>query len=175
VSIFFELIWLDLFPAGTYIPPNAVAPMLLTLGVSSYFNIQDATMLALPILVSMPAALLASRIEYWQRKLQNAGYNRIIHWGRKDAEDSVPGRVLMQSLAQSFIMHILFFCVCQLVLILTIRGLSWYLGHLPAISGLGWMHLWFAAGIGGVMSLRVRRSYVVFLLCLVCVVLIGSA
>lgn len=149
--------------------------MLLTLGVSSYFNIQDATMLAFPMLVSMPAALLASRIEYWQRKMQNAGYNRIIHWGRRDEEDSVPGKVLVQSLAQSLILHALFFCLCLLVLIVTIKGLSWYLGHLPAISGVGWMHLWFAAGIGGVMSLRVRRSYVVFLLCLVCVVLIGSA
>ncbi|MFV0347535.1 MAG: PTS sugar transporter subunit IIC [Halodesulfovibrio sp.] len=175
VSIFFELIWLDLFPAGTYIPPNAVAPMLLTLGISHYFNVQDAPTLAFPILVSLPAALLAARIEYRQRKMQNAGYNRIIHWGRKDAEDSVPGRVVVRSLVQSFVMHALFFCLCQLVLIVTIKGLSWYMGHLPAIPGIGWMHLWFAAGIGGVMSLRVRRSYVVFLLCLVCVVLIGTA
>ncbi|UZP69125.1 PTS sugar transporter subunit IIC [Desulfovibrio mangrovi] len=175
VAIFFELIWLDLFPAGTYIPPNAVASMLLTLGVSRYFNIQDASLLAFPMLVSLPAALLASRIEYWQRKMQNAGYNRLIQWGRKDVEDSEPGRILFRSLLQSFVMHVAFFCLCQLVLIGTIRGLSWYLGHLPVINGVEWLHLWFVAGLGGVMSLRVRRSYFVFALGLVSIVLIGIA
>lgn len=172
VAIFFELFWLDLFPAGTYIPPNSVASMLLTIGVSHYFGIHEAPVLVIPMLISLPTALLFSKVEYWQRKMQNHGYNTLIQWGRKNADVNIPGEIILRSLIQLVVIHAIFFSICLLVLIGTINAMSYYIGHLPVVQSISWMHLWFIAGIGGAMSLRVRRSYVVFLICLLGVVLV---
>ncbi len=137
--------------------------MLLVLGVSRYFGIDQAALLAVPIMISLPAALLSAKVEYWQRRMQASGYNRIIRWGRKGEESDAAGRVILLSLFQILALHVVFLCACLLVLIGTIWAMSWYLGHLPVINGVTWLHLWFVAGIGGIMSLRVRRSYVLFL------------
>jgi len=173
-AVFFELFWLDLFPAGTYIPPNAVASMLLTLGVSHYFGVQQASLLVIPVLLSLPAAMLCSKVEYWQRRMQNEGYNKLMRWARRNEDTNEPGRLILRSLAQQVAMHTAFLSLCLLVLIGTIKVMYWYLGHLPSISGIQWSHLWFIGGIGGVMSLRVPRFYAVFLICLVCVVLLRT-
>ena len=174
LAIFYELFWLDLFPAGTYIPPNAFASMVLTIGVAQYFGVQSASQLVVPMAIGLPAALLGAKVEYWQRKLQNAGYNKLIHWGRRAEVTDISGTAILRSLVQLFLLHLAFIAVCMLVLIGTINVISWYLGHLPVIPNIEWAHLWFAACIGGVLSLRVQRSYLVFIVFLMVAVLLGS-
>ncbi len=172
MALFYELFWLDLFPAGTYIPPNSAASLLLGIGVAHYYGISAPTSLAVPMLLSLPAALVAAKLEHWQRRSQNAGYNRLIWWGRHLEENNTPGAVLFWSLVQLAVIHALFISVCLLVLIGTINLMALYIGHLPTVPGVGWPHLWFGAAIGGILSLRVPRSYLVFLLCLLCVMVI---
>lgn len=174
LAIFFELLWLDLFPAGTYIPPNAGASMLLTLGVARYFGIDQASLLAVPMVISLPASMLSSKMEYLQRHMQNKSYNRILQWARMPRSANEPGNVIAFSLLQQALFHAMFFSVALLVLIGTIKVMYWYIGHLPSIARVTWLHLWFFAAIGGVLSLRVRAAYLVFLACLAVSVVVLS-
>lgn len=172
LAIFFELFWLDLFPVGTYIPPNASISLLLSLGVARYFAMDTSAMLAVPMALSLPASMLSSKMEHWQRRMQDKGYNTVVNWGRKinKQDDVAPtGRVVAVSLLQQFAINIVFFCACLLVLIGTIKLISLVLGYLPVINSVTWPALWFVAALGAILSLRVRRSYLVCLFSLLAV------
>lgn len=171
LSIFFELLWLDLFPVGTYIPPNAIFPLLLTLCASRYFSVNSPELLVIPLAISLPAAMLGAQIESFQRRSRNRSYNRLIRWGRSavDArllrtfpERNSPGVLITVSLLQIFLLHFIFFSAYMLVLIGTIRLISAHSGHLPVVYGVTWVHIWLVGIIGCVLSLRLPRSWVVF-------------
>lgn len=174
MGVFFELFWLDLFPAGTYIPPNSAASMLLSLAAARYLGLTSPEYLVVPMAISLPAATLGAHVEYFQRQLQNRSYNAVINWGRKARPSlsfDTPGARIASALLQLFIFKVVFFLACLLVLIGVLNGLRVSLGHLPVATGLTWGHLWFAAALGGVLALRVRRSYAFFIATLLVVVL----
>jgi len=52
LGIFFELLWLDLFPAGTFIPPQSVYAVLLTLSISYIFALKNISQLWALIIIT---------------------------------------------------------------------------------------------------------------------------
>jgi PTS system mannose-specific IIC component len=159
VGLFFELIWLDLFPAGTFIPPNGAASTLCGLALIHYFALSEPNQIALVLALVLPLGLLAARLEGSQRTWQNAGYNEILHWARRDTRvDSPPERIVARSVGQLVGLYGLAF-LASLVLLLWLTGLLLPLIPKPHRFQLTWAHLWFVASLGGLVSLRIRRVY----------------
>ncbi len=168
LAVFFELIWLDLLPVGTCIVPNGTAPMLLCLAAGESFGLQSAEEMALPMLLSLPAACMSAKLEHIQRWRQDRVYNKALSWGRGEgqhAEGVAPfGGMIARAMLEQVVMQTLFFLGALFVFMLTISLLSAVLGHIPRVTGLSWAMVWFTGALGGVLAVRVMHAYVVFIL-----------
>lgn len=177
VALFYELFWLDLFPAGTFVPPQSVASTVMALSLISYFGLSGPSEYALPLLCSLPMGLLGVRLELFQRRWQDAGYNSLLHWARKTGSRHTarhaPGRLVGISLLQLFALYFITFCLGLLALIAVMTFLQAQQTVLGAGMALQWGHLWFVGALGGVLSLRIRKSYVTFALCAAVVLALG--
>ncbi|MDD5724173.1 MAG: PTS sugar transporter subunit IIC [Syntrophales bacterium] len=69
VGAFIELLWIDRLPMGTYIPPNdSVAAVLATAGAilaGRELGSPPRELIALAILIFLPAGLLARQVDVW--------------------------------------------------------------------------------------------------------------
>lgn len=164
LAVFYELFWLDLFPAGTYMPPNPLFPMLCVLTLSKSLAEPGIATLFLPVAVTLPLASLGSFIERRQREWQVAGYNRVALSLRAGGDiGQAAARSVSASLAQLFAFNaVAFFVVADLVLaaasLPAVRaGLS------PVWPGVSWPLLWAIGAVGGMLSLRIRRNYILFI------------
>jgi PTS system mannose-specific IIC component len=160
ISIIFELFWLDLIPAGTYIPPNTAASNLACLTLMHTFGLATPAEAVFPILLCLPLGWIGARLEDLLRVRQNAAYDSLQSWARGDAGRPVHlGRTILEGMAQSGVAHFLFFFAAALSLISLVGLLrAWDLLQPP--QGLfSWGHLWVAASFGGILSLRSLRAY----------------
>lgn len=168
VSLVFELLWLDLIPAGTFIPPNPAAGNLTALTLMTAYGLAGPSDAVFPILLGMPMAWLASALERMHRSWHNAGYDTLQGWllpGRQDAY--APGILVRRALVQAAGSYFVFFAVGA-GLLAVLAGLLLERGLMrPAPDTFSWGALWLWASLGGLMSLRVPRAYAV----LVCVAL----
>lgn len=158
IGIFFELFWLDLFPAGTFIPPHAPAATLTTLALASRLGAVEPRVVLLAILLGLPMSWLGARLDQVRREFENRNYNRVLQDARKPA-DFHPERVVLASLAVLCALHFLVFGLC-------LGLLDWLAGlieplwlDLFADLPVSWPWLWLAASLGAVLSLRWRRAY----------------
>lgn len=177
MGIFFELFWLDQIPAGTYIPPHTVLSAFLVLSLIYYFEMTTPAEIVYPILLSLPMALLGAKIEYFQRRWQDGGYNNLLHWARMPARrrnPDHPKRLVRFSVLQQLCMQFGFFIVAVLALAGALILLQSYEEPAALASGLRWPHLWFVAAIGGLLALRMRRSYAILLCSLLGVALFNT-
>jgi len=133
--------------------------------MSRYFGLHTAAELAVPLFLALPMAHLAARLEYQQRKWQDAGYNALLHWARRahlETTDSRPERLVARSLAQIVTLNFLLFTLGLLVLLTLYHLLRDWLPPGALNLPLTWRHLWFLAGIGGIVGLRLQKSIALF-------------
>ncbi|WP_342448593.1 PTS sugar transporter subunit IIC [Desulfobaculum xiamenense] len=160
VSAVFELFWLDLIPAGTFIPPNAAASNLAALMLIHFFGFTTPAEAMFPILFSLPLSWFAARLEQFQRYRQNAAYDALqaqVRLGRDTAY--APARLVERSILQSGILYFVFF-VASLMGLIVLTGMLLSNGFLHMqTDALGWGHLWVAASFGPLLSLRSMRAY----------------
>lgn len=162
IALFFELFWLDQIPVGTYIPPNSLLSMFLALSLAQYFHLDTPGLLVYPLVCAIPMALVASRLEYLQRRWQDAGHNSLLHWQRASGklEHSLqPERLVLVSLLQQFMMYFALFILGLLSLLALLHFLQAPEVRKMLTLPLSWMHIWFLAAIGGVLALRTKQSY----------------
>ncbi len=170
IAAFFELLWIDLIPAGTFIPPNAIFCVLATMTIVEIFSLELPSQIFPVMLATIPVAFLCSWLEGIQRDTQNSNYNLILQQSRKTAENYKPGIMIAGS-------------VLQILLIYLALGLSGIYGlylitekiqlYLPATDDLSWGHLLMAASISALAALRIKKAYfsLVFALVLISVYL----
>lgn len=168
VGLFFELLWLDLFHAGTYIPPNGPASVVAAICLAEIWSFgSEPGLVALCIALAIPIGLLGPQVEYAQRRWQNAGYNALLHWSRHSHRQDSEGILTwlsLRSVGQLAVVQILYF--------LCATSLAWVAGSIIDARQvfmtldlpLTWPLLWFSACVGAVLALRVRRAYAVLLL-----------
>ncbi len=162
VGVFFELLWLDLIPAGTFIPPNTCLATFVALALCNDAGALRPAAAVIPMLLSIPAALLGGRVEQMQRRWQDAGYNEMVHWARQPQEHAgalTLEKIVLLSLVQQMLANWLLFCALLVVL----APLNRFLLHAydPASAGLplAWGHVWLLAAMGGLIALRLRNAY----------------
>lgn len=165
VALVFELFWLDLIPAGTFIPPNAAAANLTALCLVTVFGFSEPSQVVFPLLLAFPLAWVSSRLEQAHRRRQDRGYNILHGWLQADRQgDYAPGLLIRRAITQALSGYFLFF-------LLTVTSLvaltSWLLGHgllRPPIEMFTWGHLWIGATLGGFLALRVSGAYMILTL-----------
>lgn len=161
IAIFFELFWLDLIPAGTFIPPHLTAATFSALSLTTYFGMDHPAKVMGVLFASMPLAWLGAKAEGWVRERDQGSYNKLLNWTRDPQSPHVPSTLILSSLCRTFVMSGLTFYVAVLALMFIFRAfLTMYPGLLPSID-ITWAHLWVAATMGGLMALRVKRAYAV--------------
>lgn len=174
VGVFFELFWLDAFPAGTYVPPHAMAGALMALALCGLMSpapalgAGQAGLALAPMALGVGCAEAFRRLEMWQRQWQNRAYDKLnARLERGEAPDS--GRLLAASATQLAGLNLAAFYAAAYAGVLLAPRLGAKLSLLPGpgpvaglaegASGWAWGHLWFVAAIGGVLSLRLARAY----------------
>jgi hypothetical protein len=151
------LLWLDLFPAGTYIPPHALISLTATLTLLACLPDADMRLTALVVVATLPLAYLGAWVEQMHRKRQNACYNQLLIWNRSgDARVFAPERLTARALVEIFAINfaVLFFSLIPLLL--GARMLQ------PLLAGgvqPTWPMLWIGACAGAILALRVPRAY----------------
>jgi len=160
IAVFYELLWLDFIPVGTFIPPNMCAASLTALAISSYFGLDSLPLIALPLALGLPMAWLGAKLERVMRDRLNRSYGGVLQWVRKPIDVGVPGRLLMGSLASKVLANWVFFLVGAGCAALITRFALTHYGPFLASLKLSWSYLLIAASVGGLLALRLRSLYV---------------
>lgn len=160
VSLVFELFWLDLIPAGTFIPPNAAASNLIVLAVAEIYGFREPAQIIFPVLLSLPLAWVASRGEQMLRRRQDQGYDTLQLWLRPGSDDEYRPQDLVRRAALMSAAGYLVFMLAAASLM--VAGVGWLLGQgllRPPMHMFSWPHLWITASLGGLLALRVPGAY----------------
>jgi len=159
VAIFYELLWLDFIPVGTFIPPHMTAATLTALTLNSYFGLNSLPLVSLSLAAGLPMAWLGARLERTMRDRLNRSYGGVLQWVRKPTDTGVPGRLLMGTLASKILVNWFFFLAGAGGLALLVNlGLQHY-GPALASVHITWNQLLIAASVGGLLALRLRSLY----------------
>lgn len=165
LAVFFELLWIDLFPIGGYIPPMPAVPYLIILSLAGIFGWQDAQTIAFPLIISLPLAYIAPWAETRQRNKQKNAYSTLLTHARKRdlVLERIPGLLLARSSMQLI--------TGGLLLFITSWAFLYFLFAQPGIQkiflfplAVNWSVLYAIAAIGALLALRIKRSYVIFTL-----------
>jgi PTS system mannose-specific IIC component len=166
LALFFELFWLDLIPIGSYVPPMPGFPYLILLALSSAMSWTEPTALAFPLAVTMPLAYVIPVLEYRQRNWQKHASTKFIALAETPRPlESFPGRLILRSCLQQAGGGLLVFVLAY--------ASTHYIFSLAYDDGRGlipldvdWSILYAIAAIGALLSLRIKRAYSVFALCM---------
>jgi PTS system mannose-specific IIC component len=166
LAVFFELFWLDLIPIGSYIQPMPSFPYLVVLALCAFFHWTDPTSLVCPILLSLPLAYLPPLVERRLRDYRKLAYNQLLHHSRKNAPlGALPARLVGMSILRQMAIGLASFLAAALLFFL-VFSLPVLQGLTDRVPEVNWFELYAVASIGAVLSLRIRRAYVVFVLCM---------
>ncbi|NDV19196.1 hypothetical protein GO013_07155 [Pseudodesulfovibrio sp. JC047] len=177
IAIFFELLWLDLLPVGTFIPPHLTAASFAALSLTTYFGLEHPARIMGVLFASMPLAWLGTKVEMIIRDQEQVSYNQLLNWTRNPEKSNVPGTLIMKSMVRSFLYSGLSFLAAILLIKYCLQFIfSVYPGFLSSID-VTWTHLWVAASLGGLMALRVKRAYAILMvgMCLFVLFLVWSS
>nr|WP_279614649.1 PTS sugar transporter subunit IIC [Desulfovermiculus halophilus] len=173
-AVFFELVWLDLFPAGTFIPPQRIFSTALVCSVIIVLDLNTTAEVVIPLLCALPAAGLGMHIEKRLRMGQSESHTRLETWAARAEPRDFPTSMIWAGLAHKAAWESGVFLGAALLVTGFTSGVL--ILHPSLVSGwpLSWPHLWSLALIGAVLSVRIRRAYELLVagIC-VCTLLIG--
>jgi PTS system mannose-specific IIC component len=169
LALFFELFWLDFIPIGSYIPPMPSFPYIILLSLSGVMGWKEPTALAFPLAVTMPLAYVIPFLEHRQRNLQKNASTKLITLAEGPQPlNSFPGRLVARSFLQQAGGGLLVFLLVY-VLVYYIFSFDHDNGFIPL--DVDWSILYAIAAIGALLSLRIKRAYSVFVLCMAALLL----
>ncbi len=159
LAVFFELLWLDLFPAGTYIPPHLPAATCAAFGIVAAFDLSSPEAVAPVLLLCMPLGPLGAKLESRLRALNDRHFDSLARASNSISARFVPVRVLWRSLAVTLSIMLAAFCVALGILFAVIPDVLLLWNGLSLGRGIGWPLLWLAGSVGGILALRWKRAY----------------
>jgi PTS system mannose-specific IIC component len=163
ICLFFELLWLDIFPAGTIIPPHSLAPALASLAVVNHFGLQQPSLAAVAMLAALPLGRAFAVIERYHRQYENLAFERLMLWARRGSCGPGPASLTRRSILVMLPVNAVAFALALSALLVVTHLLLPRLAPLIGQAPLKWPHLWVVASIGAVLSLRHRPAYAVLL------------
>lgn len=165
-AVFFELLWLDLFYVGTYVPPSGLmayllfAPLMLVLGLDS------PPAICLPMLACLPFAAMSGKLESRLRLFESRNYrkmNDIIDAGGNI--EKTASSIIIRSMLRLVMIGILLYSLAAMLLYGASILWIWNFGSIYSVSWATWGLLFSLAAIGGLLSLRIPWARVCFGAC----------
>ena len=163
IAIFYELFWVDLFPIGTYVPPNPLFPMCCIATLAHAATVTTPVEILIPVLLTLPFAAFGAWLEERHRTWRIAGYSELLRQYRKGCPlNATTQNACAISILQLFIVTFVSLFVLS-ALVLTAYSLicQWY-GNVLLFSKATWPLLWCIGALGGVLSLRTKHSHIIF-------------
>ncbi len=163
LTLFYELIFLDLLYAGTYVPPQSLFCFLSALAAAVFFDLRAPQSLAFVMALSLPGAYIGSALEQRQRRRQDKwhdGLTRAI--SSRESLEAVSNRALRYSALHPLIFFGLVFGLFSGLLLLFLQIWLDFFGKLPVIKWVSWHYLWAFGAVGGMLALRIRWSFAIF-------------
>lgn len=157
VAVFFELLWLDLFPAGTFIPPNYVAATMTSLAVCHRYDLNSPA----EVLPALALGLVAGKIGQWLEQVlrnHNDKADIQLHQEKNFPEQST-GVLVAHAVARNLAASFVFMAVLLACVAFTSPWWGPLLGQWQGFVRLHWWELWFCASVGGILAIRWRRVY----------------
>lgn len=163
IAVFFELLWLDLFYVGTFVPPDGLfaylvaAPTVMSLGLGTP---QTACLL---LLAALPFAALVAKFEGRVRMTQSRAYkelNAVI-----DARGNIPRAargVWRKAFSRIVFFGFLFYALAAMALYGFASLWLWYFGSIYRVAWANWGILLCLAALGGLLALRIPWARVCF-------------
>ncbi len=161
VAVFFELFWLDLFPAGTFIPPNQAAATLAALSVARCYGQTEAPGVLVASVMSLPLALVFARLEAFHRRFETTAQVKARDAADRQGVVLSPGRLIRRSLTAMAVINGVGFVLALAGLIAAGKLVFAVVAPILARQSMSYAHLWILGSLGGVLSLRHRPAYVV--------------
>lgn len=168
LGIFFELFFMDLLGAGTYIPPSGVFSLLLCLLLADSFALSPQAVPVLPVVATLPLAGLGARLEQWFRQRRVKLHNFFVEDGQMERPVSLLS--IIASISELWVGQVLLFVLVSLGLfwvgqaalaVFNFLSLPSYLSSASAWP-VSWPVFWLVGALGGVLSLRVKKAFVSF-------------
>lgn len=158
-----ELFWIDDLNVGTRVSTSGTLPLLISLVLINFSEFgefpKDPQHLGPVLVFAMPLAWFGKRAEMFVRTLQVREHTIFVERRRGEA---VPRYIILIILGRLLVIQTVVFCISLAVLGFIFLGYQRITGELPVIPGLSWYVLWAIAGMGGILSLRMKRAYMVF-------------
>ena len=162
-----ELFWIDDLNVGTRVSTSGTLPLLISLVLINFSEFgafpTDPQHLGPVLVFSMPLAWFGKRAEMFVRTLQVREHTIFVEKRRGAA---VPGYIFLIILGRLFVIQSIVFCISLAVLGFIFLGYRRITGELPVIPDMNWYILWTISAMGGIISLRAKRAYIVFSACL---------
>ena len=95
LGIIFELLWLDVLPLGSVVPPYGTLSFLLLFPIAELYDWRQPDMLLLPIVFAMLCAYMAAWLEQYQREVMDDASERVQCWCTAAAGGMRPGRAIL--------------------------------------------------------------------------------
>ncbi|WP_363315625.1 PTS sugar transporter subunit IIC [uncultured Desulfovibrio sp.] len=164
LGITLELLWLDVVPLGSVVPPQGVLSFLLMFPLVRLYGWSAPGALLLPLLLAVLAAYAAAFAERSQRVLLNRIMPAVEGYCRT-GRGCAPGHALLLGISLRACWQFALYLICFVGLTLVFEGLDSQRRG-PLLRNINWPMMYVAAMLGAVLSLRVRKAYSVLLACL---------
>lgn len=161
LGITLELLWLDVVPLGTVVPPQGTLSYLLLFPLARLYGWSAPGPLLLPILLAVLAAYGAALLERSERVFLN-GLMPPVEQYCLTGKGLSPGSALLLGALLRAILQLALYMVSFVALAVVFEGLDSHRRG-PLLLVITWPMMYATAMLGGVLSLRVRRAYAVLL------------
>lgn len=172
LGITLELLWLDVVPLGSVVPPQGVLSFLLMFPLARLYGWSAPGALLLPLLLAVLAAYGAAFAERSQRVLLNRLMPAVENFCRT-GKGCPPGGALLAGISLRACWQFALYLACFILLAIIFDGLDSQRRG-PILRTINWPMMYVAAMLGAILSLRVRRAYAILLagLCLAALALL---
>lgn len=150
----------------------AAFPYLALLTLSGPFAWVSSSSLAIPLMLSLPLAYVIPRLEDRLRRTRSAISDTLVRQAKEQITGPQPlaGRLLYREILYSTGFSLALFLTATIILYLLFTLLGPNFPHslleTPVFPNVEWPILYGIAGIGAFLSLRIKRAYLVFALCM---------
>lgn len=136
-----------------------MASTCAALGLASAFSLHVPQDALLCIIVAMPLGPIGAKLEQFLRSWQNRHYNSLVHDARHLGEGFAPERIVYRALAETAIGSLVCFSLALAALYAVMPALLPMWRDVTSPFGIGWVHMWLAASLGGILAVRWKRAY----------------
>lgn len=165
-AVFFELLWLDLFYVGTYVPPDNLFAYLLFVPLITVMGLSQPQDICVVLLACLPFAALFGKLETGVRLRESVSHKRInqVVDARGDIE-AAASEIIRHSLGGLVLLCFMVYSLAAMLLYGTAALWIWRFGAVYRIEWAGWGFLLCLAAMGGLLSLRIAWARVCFGAC----------